>query len=48
MTERNTSLLFRGEQHNGHYDALLKIEEKERLSFLIKSVSTNFAKLSSR
>jgi hypothetical protein len=41
VTERNTTLLFSGVQYNDHYDALLKIEEKERFGFLIKFVPTN-------
>jgi hypothetical protein len=30
LTERNISLLFSGELHNGHCDALLPVEEKKR------------------
>jgi hypothetical protein len=40
VTGRNKSLLF-SEQYNDHYDALLKIEEKERLGFLMKFISTD-------
>jgi hypothetical protein len=31
VTERNASLLFRGELGSGNYDALQPVEEKEKL-----------------
>jgi hypothetical protein len=40
VTERNVSLLFTGEQDNGHYDALLPDEEKRKVTYVGQHLET--------